>query len=102
MLMTVVPRLVADADEDHRRLDALASLGKPTLIVGDPDTLIRLNPEFTGTPFDFISHPFNPAEVVWRAVNLLARTDARSGLTRRHAASGLGVGAVVDGDQIGE
>jgi CheY-like chemotaxis protein len=67
----VVMRLEMDDDTGLR--DTLASMDKPTLIVGDREDLIQLNPEFAGTPFDFVAHPCNPVEVVWRSANLLTR-----------------------------
>lgn len=66
-----------EMDEDNGRRDMLASMDKPTLIVGDREDLIQLNPEFAGTPFDFVAHPCNPVEVVWRSANLLTRYSHR-------------------------
>jgi CheY-like chemotaxis protein len=68
-----------ERDEDGRRLDGLSSVNKPTLLVGGLQGLIQLNPEYSGTPFDFVAPPFYVAEVVWRSANLLTRSSCRGG-----------------------
>ena len=62
-----------EPDEDGRRLDVLASVNRPTLLAGDSECLIQLDPEHSGAPFDFVAPPFPAEEVVWRAANLLTR-----------------------------
>jgi CheY-like chemotaxis protein len=59
--------------EGGRRLDVLASLNKPTLLAGDAECLVQLDPKHSGILFDFVAPPFPAAEVVWRAANLLTR-----------------------------
>jgi CheY-like chemotaxis protein len=62
-----------EPDEDGRRIAALASVNKPILIAGHMRGLNQLNPEYCGIPFDVVAHPFEVAEVVWRAAHLLTR-----------------------------